>query len=150
MQSRSIALLFALPLFFCSPQTAPIAPQPNASVAVLPPASIATAQAAPVDPLLVQRADAAQRAFGTAVSQYQTGQTTLEDVGAWSERTANAQREALAGKPLADAGRERAAQWKKIEAFVQTRVQSGTATPNDSTKATYFRLHAEIEAARLP
>jgi hypothetical protein len=149
MRNRLAAAMLALPLFFCSPQTTqvPVAPAGSALVVAIATVDTPVANAAP-DPLLQRRMDAAAEVMKTALPRYSSGQSTLEEMGFWSERLFAAQQGVLKGKDLSAAAQARVEQWKRIEALASTRVASGMASSSETAKATYFRASAEIDAAR--
>jgi hypothetical protein len=147
MRNRLAAAILALPLFFCSPQTTQVPVAPAGSALVVATVDMPTANAAP-DPLFQQRVDAAAEVMKTAIPRYSSGTSTLDELGFWSERLFAAQRETLKGKDLSAAAQARVEQWKKIEVLASTRVSSGMASSSEAPKATYFRVSAEIDAAR--
>ena len=152
MRNRLAATILVLPLFFCSPQTTQLPVAPAGSAIVVPVAiDVPAAKAAPAanPALLQQRADAANTALQNSLARYPMGQTTIDEIGTWSEHLFAAQRDVLAGKALSDAAQERVNQMKKLEALASQRVSSGSAPSSETAKATYFRAAAEIDLARL-
>ena len=97
-----------------------------------------------------QRADAAARVVNDLMPRYTAGTATVDEVGAWLSRLYHARQEAGAhGAALLSAAQEWSTKAHALESTAKAKVAAGIAPSVDADKATYFRLEADAEFARL-
>lgn len=108
----------------------------------------AASEAAPtVAELAKDRVAAAERAFRTTSTAHRAGRAATEAVYAWSVRWLDAALEA-APKAAKQALADHAKRMVDLEAEVQKMAAAGIAGSLDADAAAYFRLEAELWAAR--
>jgi hypothetical protein len=110
----------------------------------------AAATAAPDQKQLAQgRVDTAAKVFGLALSRWQSGQSTVDDVAAWSLRWLSALRDQpVKGAALKKALAEHRDRMKAVEAASRDRVNAGVAATIELESAHYFLVEAELWVLR--
>jgi len=100
--------------------------------------------------LAQQTADAALRVLNVATTRYATGLGTADDVGSAGVRWFQARKDTgISGAALIAAAQDWVTKMRAFEQTVQSKVQSGAASTYDSELATFYRLQAETQLARL-
>jgi len=94
------------------------------------------------------RVDAASEAYRLLEVQWEAGTATAEQVGEWSERLAEAQRDqGLKGKALAAALSDNVARQQALVDGVATKVSAGIESQADTEIAAYYLAEAQWMAA---
>ena len=93
------------------------------------------------------RADAAAKAYTTALTRWAAGKGAAVDEGLWSERWVAAQVDA-APRSVAQAFTDHLARMTDLEASVKQHAKAGLSGPDDVDAAAYYRIEAELWHAR--
>jgi hypothetical protein len=96
--------------------------------------------------LKARRLDLAQKAYADALSRLKMGTGTVESAFTWSQRWADAEREADPHQAAARAI-DRA---KLIEGLARERVATGTLPASAANEALWWRAEVELEVAAQP
>ncbi|HWU90039.1 MAG TPA: hypothetical protein VN253_22405, partial [Kofleriaceae bacterium] len=97
--------------------------------------------------LAKDRAAAAEKAYRASVAQHQVGRITLDSVYTWSVRWLEAEL-AVAPKTAKQALADHQKRMQDLEAAVQKMVAAGAASSLDADAAAYYRIEADLWAAR--
>jgi hypothetical protein len=120
------------------------------SLALLLAPTYALAQRTTTHTLAQQRADAALRVVTQLTAQYRAGTASIDDVAAWAARLYRARSDTgITGAALVKAAQDFVDETRALEQLANRRVQTGMATSVEADKATFYRLEAEANLARV-
>lgn len=117
------------------------------AIIAAPSAATEAEAAPPVAELAKDRAAAAAKAFRATSAAHRSGRAPVEAVYAWSVRWLDAAIDA-APKAARQALAEHRKRMAELEAEVQKMAAAGAAGPLDADAAAYYRIEAELWAAR--